>query len=264
MNVLWEPRWLLVEPLFTGWQQHYKVAGKIWQGEPKRIVVDLDKLSCEPVEEPVFWQLRWTIPASEEGYSVLEKKILAFVERVLVPNQAMSLGVILDTTPLDFCQKIEGLQQPLFSCRTLLLDLWRTLLALFPEEILPLIEVEGEMKPSLFFELLAYELFHPFHLLIKSSVMERYPYSLPRFNLPQERRVRHALLLPPQGSPSWERLQEGLDYLEAYPFRCIAEEQLIYEWDGIEELVVIQEALSVQGQRKVNGYIAAGGQVIAL
>jgi hypothetical protein len=45
------------------------------------------------------------------------------------------------------------------------------------------------------------------------------------------------------------------------PFRTIPEALLTEEWDGLDSLVVLQSALTVQGKRKLHGFCAAGGRV---
>jgi len=46
------------------------------------------------------------------------------------------------------------------------------------------------------------------------------------------------------------------------PFRVIPEAFLTEEWEGVDELYVLREALSPQGERKLRGFQAAGGAVI--
>lgn len=47
------------------------------------------------------------------------------------------------------------------------------------------------------------------------------------------------------------------------PFKVIGEEQLTQKWDGLDSLIVQAEALSPQGKRKIAGFKAAGGTLIA-
>jgi hypothetical protein len=44
-------------------------------------------------------------------------------------------------------------------------------------------------------------------------------------------------------------------------FRIIPEELLTEQWDGIDTLVVISDAVSPQGKRKLQGFSAAGGEI---
>jgi hypothetical protein len=48
------------------------------------------------------------------------------------------------------------------------------------------------------------------------------------------------------------------------PFRVIEESFLGESWDGIDDLIVSKEHLSVQGLRKIRGFLAAGGRVVSI
>jgi hypothetical protein len=47
------------------------------------------------------------------------------------------------------------------------------------------------------------------------------------------------------------------------PFRIIAEEHLITDWDGLDYLIYAPTGLSGQGKRKLQGFCAAGGTVVS-
>jgi hypothetical protein len=49
---------------------------------------------------------------------------------------------------------------------------------------------------------------------------------------------------------------------KAIAFRLICEEKLTEEWNGLDRLIVIPESISAQGKRKLQGFIAAGGEVV--
>jgi hypothetical protein len=50
---------------------------------------------------------------------------------------------------------------------------------------------------------------------------------------------------------------------EEIPFRIISETHLTIQWDGLDKLIYLPEHLSAQGQRKLNGFSAAGGEIIS-
>lgn len=50
-------------------------------------------------------------------------------------------------------------------------------------------------------------------------------------------------------------------YQNKVQFRVIPEDKLTEQWDGLDRLIVLSEALSVQGKRKLLGFIAAGGAI---
>jgi len=76
-----------------------------------------------------------------------------------------------------------------------------------------------------------------------------------------------ALLLPTDAHCDRKTLAD-LDALidsyrkDAMPFRLIAEDKLTQEWEGLDRLVVLRNAVSSQGLRKLQGFIAAGGDVL--
>ncbi len=51
---------------------------------------------------------------------------------------------------------------------------------------------------------------------------------------------------------------------EGIPFRIIAENHLITEWDGLDYLIYTPAGLSIQGKRKLQGFCAAGGTVVSV
>jgi hypothetical protein len=42
----------------------------------------------------------------------------------------------------------------------------------------------------------------------------------------------------------------------------ISERYLNESWDGVDELLVLECAISQQGERKLRGFLAAGGEII--
>ena len=48
------------------------------------------------------------------------------------------------------------------------------------------------------------------------------------------------------------------------PFRLIAEENIITNWDGLDTLIFAPSLLGSQGIRKLQGFLAAGGEVVSL
>ncbi len=46
-------------------------------------------------------------------------------------------------------------------------------------------------------------------------------------------------------------------------FRIICEESLTEEWDGLDQLIIIPESISPRGKRKLQGFVAAGGEIVA-
>lgn len=68
--------------------------------------------------------------------------------------------------------------------------------------------------------------------------------------------------IPPDSQCSTSVLKK-LDTLFLFlkTFRPVYETHLTEQWDGLDEIYVIEEALTAQGKRKLTGFEAAGGQV---
>lgn len=66
-----------------------------------------------------------------------------------------------------------------------------------------------------------------------------------------------ALLLP---AHNWTTFLSRWRTL-APPFRVIAEHRLTEEWHGVEKLIVFSEGVSLQGLRKLRGFLAAQGNI---
>lgn len=64
----------------------------------------------------------------------------------------------------------------------------------------------------------------------------------------------------------WKGLADALARLEnkSIPYRIIPEASLTTEWDGLDYLIVSSKNLSMQGRRKLQGFCAAGGVVVAI
>ena len=76
-------------------------------------------------------------------------------------------------------------------------------------------------------------------------------------------RSPQAICLPEEKSLSdsfLQRIQAQMDCMEK-PFRVISETFLIEEWEGVDVLYVFRGTLSAQGERKIKGFLATGGEV---
>jgi hypothetical protein len=60
------------------------------------------------------------------------------------------------------------------------------------------------------------------------------------------------------------KAKKAIDQLIAQksPFRVLTESTLASEWDGLDQLLVVPETLTLAGKRKLQGFCAAGGEVI--
>ncbi|MCH9703602.1 MAG: hypothetical protein K0U13_02300 [Chlamydiae bacterium] len=190
-----------------------------------RVEVDLESDTFEVPQEPaILWSLHW------QTFS--QNRILAFVEKLLEPLRAKSVGVIIDHTKM-------GQERP-----------WRELLALLPEEVPAFLSLEGDQLEQFPFELLDY-----LHIIWESRYSSMLPVLDQKLSYAPSRKLAKALLLPPKGE-SFELVDQALQE------RLIAEERLIYDWDGVDELTILPQTLSPQGARMVQGFAATGGTVI--
>lgn len=79
----------------------------------------------------------------------------------------------------------------------------------------------------------------------------------------EENRSTVGILLPPDElcTPSvLKKLERCMDL--AGPHRIIPEQRLNEMWEGLDQLYVIEEAVSPQGRRQIKGFEAAGGEIL--
>ncbi len=76
-------------------------------------------------------------------------------------------------------------------------------------------------------------------------------------------------VLLPKDEHFCPNLLEGMDTLFSHLkekgslFRIVCEEKLTEQWDGLDELIVFPSAVSPQGKRKLQGFLAAGGTLLS-
>ena len=63
------------------------------------------------------------------------------------------------------------------------------------------------------------------------------------------------------GSDVLQRIEERMQQMPG-PFRVIAEAFLTEDWEGVDTLHVLSDTMSPQGERKLKGFQATGGQVV--
>lgn len=84
-----------------------------------------------------------------------------------------------------------------------------------------------------------------------------------------QKEIKTGICLPHKSKLSWDimiRLSAVVGDLEknATPYRYIPESHIIYDWDGLDDLLVDTEGVSRSGERKLDGFRAAGGHVRSL
>ena len=77
----------------------------------------------------------------------------------------------------------------------------------------------------------------------------------------EENKSTKGILLPSDDACTPEILAKLESLMEKVgPHRMIPETRLNEMWDGLDEIYVIEEAVSLQGERHLKGFIAAGGE----
>lgn len=133
---------------------------------------------------------------------------------------------------------------PLFQARLLMADRFEHMTTIVKGSLIPLPHMTWETKvPSI-------------------GMLSRFPYPI----IPQPE-ATYGICLPPATArrPSqYTGLSEAIKDLEdkRIAYKIIPEEKLTSEWAGLDYLIVNQSSITPQGQRKLNGFIAAGGKVI--
>ena len=61
-------------------------------------------------------------------------------------------------------------------------------------------------------------------------------------------------------------LREAFNWLSLaeIPYRIVPEGLLTTDWDGLDDLIVVPNGVSLQGKRKLQGFCAAGGTIVSL
>jgi hypothetical protein len=179
-------------------------------------------------------------------------------------------------------KSIEGQQLLSFFCRDVALEYMALLAGRLPDS-LPrylMLEMPEAIDPLWQAQLLNPECFEVFGLMVKNA---KIPLQALRWDessifgsigkiyspIPTKQDIKIGVCLPPADMcrPSqYAGLQAALTLLvnSHIPFRLIAEDHLITDWDGLDDLFYVPTGLSAQGKRKLQGFCAAGGTVITV
>ena len=128
------------------------------------------------------------------------------------------------------------------------------LISFFPDEITPIAYFTYDHSPATMEHLLSKERFQHVQCLISDQMVVG---------------DRPAVAICMPSDPYCDRrVLEQLDNLflalqqQGIAYRLICEEKLTEEWDGLDQLIVITDAVSPQGKRRLQGFCAAGGEVL--
>ncbi len=187
------------------------------------------------VQAPVLWELDFNFQFSE---AALRSYILAVEQFVEIWKKYSGLGVVLYRGSLDIIKKMPVDNE--VEAATLFGEFLHRLASFLPDNANPQCLFEGP------------------HTFTKGRAIQLM--SKERFQHISlgEQKGREGLLLPPDDLCT----PEVLKILELYPIpRVIPEKMLNEMWDGLDHLVVIEEAVTAQGLRHLKGFEAAGGTV---
>lgn len=241
---------------YTGFEQCFLRDGKPFFPTSKSVEsvrLDLSRTSSlkwEKVESErlILWELDtdlWELPFADEGeIRAFEHAIDHFVETVFDPEK--SFGVLLYKGGLDFPR-----------------DLIKSIAARLPDAAFPFLALDGSgLSTEELLRRLKREDLQHFGLILKGG---QHPYAFPAIGWDQPSPFGvygQAQLLPQLEIPlALCQPEQGEFSLPDQVCRVIPEQLLIYEWDGVDELIV-PPSITTEGQRKVNGFVAAGGRVV--
>lgn len=214
---------------------------------PAGLASDLDwsaqreqALHCD---EMILWELDFQLSASSfQDQAAFNAYILAIGEfcKIWKEFSARSRGAVLYRGSLDI---IRGIDVDEIEAANILGDYLHRLASFLPDEAEPYCLFEGSsFGRAKSAQLMSKERFWHLHLSLEDS------------------RSSSGILLPADEYCTPEVLEKLEKFFEM-PHRIIPEKRLNEMWDGLDQLYLIEEALSLQGKRHVKGFIAAGGEV---
>ena len=163
-------------------------------------------------------------------------------------------------------------------CAQILAEYLHRLISFLPDTILPfaLVDLKEGYSPAQIAQLFSKERFEHIHLisnlegaLLNLEAGALRAASVSRLDFPSmySDPASTGIYLPNDAVLN-EDVRMQLDFLiaeltaEKTAFRIIPEEKLTEQWDGLDRLIVPKHSLSMQGSRKLQGFIAAGGIVL--
>lgn len=232
--------------------------------EEGRSLIEHGQAILWEIDLGLFSQLAFPL-TNQSQYLSLGLSLEHFRDTIWKEFQNHSIGLSIFRGPADFSN--EGLERyfedGVESCRDVAAEYLSLLAARLPDAIPVYVSLEVGAIDSLLQQAI---LLHPERW--ESLNLHLYGCKLPILSLGMEPpKAALAICLPPMESDnveSYTDLGPIIDELvnKKITFRLIAESHLTTQWDGLDQLIYLPEGLSAQGQRKLNGFRAAGGEVI--
>lgn len=121
-----------------------------------------------------------------------------------------------------------------------------------------LFDLDPTFSASKAMQLISVDGFEHFHIALRGKLLPRDGYEWDDKQLVyRSQKATTGLVFP-----STLVAPEQFDRLAKEPVRIVHESFLAEQWDGLDRLVVIADSLTPQGQRMLQGFAAAGGEVV--
>ncbi len=153
-------------------------------------------------------------------------------------------------------------------CAQVFAEYLHRLASYLPDALAPfcLLDVAEESSPAYTAQLLSKERFSHLCLGVKGSQIPLSGFLWEGERLepdPRSADAKIGVCLPPDPlcTPDVLSLLDQLFQELKEPFRIIPEALLTDEWDNLDQLIVIDRAVSSQGRRKLRGFEASGGEI---
>jgi hypothetical protein len=203
-------------------------------------------------EGDILWEFDFGFSTSrlllndQAAFNAYTLAIDLFSKTLWKEHASRSTGVVLYRGSLDIVQRVMATEEmDEIETANVFGDFLHRLASFLPDEA----------TPFCLFEATPFEAAKSAQLMSKERFWHLY-LSL------EENKSPRGILLPPDELCSPEILEKlGQLIRTVGPHRMIPETRLNEMWDGLDELYLIDEALSLQGKRHVRGFIAAGGEI---
>ena len=206
-----------------------------------------------------------------------------FVEKLHVAHDKEEILAIISQSGDNWAKALEENPSFILFAADLFSEYFQRLTSYLPDTAMPfcLFDVCEIEDPAFLVRLLSKERFQYILLGLKRSVVPAGHFnwdegsclggwigrSSPYFSTVSE--LSLAVCLPseeffsPKVTKSLTGLFEELKKLQV-PYRIIPESLLTEGWNGIDNIIVISESVSLQGKRRLQGFCAAGGKVVCI
>lgn len=244
------------------------------------------ELAAKTHETYFFWELDFGLGAGSlvlhdtARYHSYVLAIEQFLEKLWKPFSERTFGVSLYKGKCDFLKRFSwsnqheeqvletGLEEELY-CANVLAEYLHRLASYLPDELLPFCLFDpNPLSPARAMQILSKERFSHLHLGVKSEKIPLHYLSWKGETYSFQEQESSLGILLPSDEFCTRSLLDKLDQLlhqltvQKSSFRVIPEALFNELWDGLDQVLAFKEAVSPQGNRKLLGFTAAGGEII--